>query len=311
MSKHELDAAYVAAMKQHIAQIRHEVALRMRRRHESLARRFLRLADERPSRDVECDTSCSHLPPASRCPGSDISPDTPSTRRPSFSSLAWLVTIVFLMSLVRDASADSRRGFDDDDDDHDVELDIDVDVGIARRDGRRSRDGRDAVGDADDAIDVAAGASPIFSMRAPPIAEVVEAAYVAAGLDRDPTKSWSRRARAAALIPWVSLRAGWDASWREDDADVGRSRDFEVRATWRLDRLVFDGRELQVSSIDMARRRERRRLATRVIRAYFTWRKLSAAAGHEPRAALAAEAALAELDALTDGWFSERAKSPR
>jgi hypothetical protein len=155
----------------------------------------------------------------------------------------------------------------------------------------------------------------VATPRPPPIAEVLEAAYATAGLDRDPTPSWRRRARVAGLIPWVTVRTGWDANWREEETDVGRSRTFEVRATWRLDRLLFDGRELQMSSIDAARRRERRRLASRVIQAYFTWRKLTARADSERRYALAAEAATAELDALTDGWFSgwfsDRGKSGR
>jgi hypothetical protein len=148
---------------------------------------------------------------------------------------------------------------------------------------------------------------------APPIAEVLDAAYDAAGLDRDPTKSWIRRARVAGLIPWVSVKTGWDQSWHDDEpGDVGRSRTFEVRATWRLDRLLFDGRELQMSSIDMARRRERRKLASRVIRAYFIWRKVMAvAANGSGRGGLAVEAATAELDAVTDGWFSERMNSSR
>jgi hypothetical protein len=151
--------------------------------------------------------------------------------------------------------------------------------------------------------------------RPPPIAEVLEAAYAAAGLDRDPTRSWKRRARAAGLIPWITVRTGWDANWREEETDVGRSRTFEVRATWRLDRLLFDGRELQMSSIDAARRRERRRLASRVIQTYFAWCKVTARASRDGRFALAAEAATAELDALTDGWFSgwfsDRTKSGR
>ena len=171
----------------------------------------------------------------------------------------------------------------------------------------------DSTAELDDvAIDVDVS---IGTLRPPPIAEVLEAAYAAAGLDRDPTQSWRRRARVAGLIPWVTVRTGWDANWREEETDVGRSRTFEVRATWRLDRLLFDGRELQMSSIDAARRRERRRLASRVIQAYFTWRKLSARAATQSRYALAAEAATAELDALTDGWFSgwfsDRGKSAR
>ena len=171
-------------------------------------------------------------------------------------------------------------------------------------------DSEDSVADLDLAIEPDASVS-----KPPPIAEVLEAAYAAAGLDRDPTKSWIRRARVAGLIPWITVRTGWDANWRDEQTDVGRSRTFEVRATWRLDRLLFDGRELQMSSIDAARRRERRRLASRVIQSYFAWRKLTARAARDGRFALAAEAATAELDALTDGWFSgwfsDRAKSAR
>jgi hypothetical protein len=172
---------------------------------------------------------------------------------------------------------------------------------------RADERGADIGIDVDVAIEVGA--------RPPPIAEVLETAYTAAGLDRDPTPSWRRRARVAGLIQWVTVRTGWDANWREEETDVGRRRTFEVRATWRLDRLLFDGRELQMSTIDAARRRERRRLASRVIQAYFSWRKVSARAARDGRFALAAEAATAELDALTDGWFSEmvsdRGKSAR
>lgn len=128
----------------------------------------------------------------------------------------------------------------------------------------------------------------------PPVGEVLSAAYAAAGLDRAPSRGWVRRARLGGLVPLVSVRAGRNARWQDIDPDVGRGATVEVRATWRLDRLVFDGRELQVASIEAARRRERRALSGRVIRLYFAWRR-------GPRA----EEAAAELDALTDGWFSE------
>ncbi|HEU0031811.1 MAG TPA: hypothetical protein VFQ53_14335 [Kofleriaceae bacterium] len=139
---------------------------------------------------------------------------------------------------------------------------------------------------------------------APSIGAVLAAAYASAGLDRDPSRSWIRRARLAGLVPWLTVRTGRDTSWQDNDPDVDHGLALEVRATWRLDRLVFDSRELQVASIDAARRRERRRLASRVIRAYFTWRR---AAGHasDPAAAVRADEAAAELDALTDGAFSE------
>lgn len=140
---------------------------------------------------------------------------------------------------------------------------------------------------------------------APPIASVLVAAYRTAGLDRDPGKGFVRRARLAGLVPMLSLRAGTNTSWHvEDDPKIGRGTAYEARATWRLDRLVFDGRELQVAAMSASRRRERRRLANRVIRAYFTWRRATMA-----RSEVRAEEAAAELDAMTDGWFTEARRS--
>lgn len=146
-----------------------------------------------------------------------------------------------------------------------------------------------------------------IAATAPPIAEVLAAAYASAGLDRHPGRGWIRRTRLAGLIPWVTVRAARDTSWQDAQSEVGHGEVLEVRATWRLDRLLFDGRELQVATIEAARRRERQRLATRVIHCYFTWRRAAASAGGgsgERRVARAAEA-IAELDALTDGWFSD------
>ena len=140
---------------------------------------------------------------------------------------------------------------------------------------------------------------------APPIASVLVAAYRTAGLDRDPGKGFVRRARLAGLVPMLSLRAGTNTSWHvEDDPKIGRGTAYEARATWRLDRLVFDGRELQVAAMSASRRRERRRLANRVIRAYFTWRRATMA-----RWEVRAEEAAAELDAMTDGWFTQARRS--
>lgn len=152
----------------------------------------------------------------------------------------------------------------------------------------------------------AAMRAPVERVAAPPIAAVLTAAYAAAGLDRTLGPGFVRRARLGGLVPWISVRTGTDARWREADPDVGRGTMVEVRATWRLDRLVFDPRELQVAAMDVTRRRERRRLADQVIRTYFAWRRaLSASSPASPRAASGAEQAAAELDALTDGWFSE------
>ncbi|TMQ14887.1 MAG: hypothetical protein E6J91_14350 [Deltaproteobacteria bacterium] len=164
-----------------------------------------------------------------------------------------------------------------------------------------------AVGDASDDLELA---GPVLAVRGPMVGAVLGAAYAAAGLDRDPQGGWIRRARLAGLVPWITVRTTRDTSWQDDHSEVGHGTSLELRATWRLDRLMFDSKELQVAALEAARRRERRRLATRVIRAYFTWRRAANAAAADERAATRADEAAAELDALTDGWFSEQLRPP-
>ena len=137
---------------------------------------------------------------------------------------------------------------------------------------------------------------------------VVSAAYRASGLAASDERatSWRWRTHLAALVPSISVRDGRDATWRDiSDPTIGYVSVFSVAATWRLDRLVFDPNELRISAIEAARRRERRRVAATAIHAYFAWRHASLAAARDPRWGLRAEEAAAELDALTDGWFSE------
>ncbi len=138
----------------------------------------------------------------------------------------------------------------------------------------------------------------------PAIQDVLAAAYATAGLARDPSQGWIRRARLSGLVPWLTVRTTRDTSWQDDQSEVGHGTTLELRATWRLDRLVFDSRELQVSSVEAGRHRDRRRLATRVIRTYFAWRRAGTGSDDERSATRRAEAT-AELDALTDGWFSD------
>ncbi len=179
-------------------------------------------------------------------------------------------------------------------------------------------DDDEAIIEMDVDVDVTAdppGVQRVRGSTAPAIGDVLEAAYTAAGLDRDPARGWVRRARIAGVVPWITVRTGRDTSWHDDDPAIGHGTALEIRATWRLDRLVFDGRELQVASIEAARRRERRRLASRVIRTYFTWQRAARAAqvgSSVPSGAMSrAEEAAAELDALTDGWFSDELAVPR
>ena len=153
-----------------------------------------------------------------------------------------------------------------------------------------------------------AASAPVAGPR---VGEVLEAAYRAAGLDRDRSHGLSRRARLAGLVPSLTVRTGRNTSWQDADPQVDRGTTVEARATWRLDRLVFDGRELQAASMQAARGRERRQLASRVIRAYFHWQRTARAAAAAPRWASRAEEAAAELDALTDGWLSAELAHPR
>jgi hypothetical protein len=174
-----------------------------------------------------------------------------------------------------------------------------------RADAEQGADHANAAG-SDQAAPDAVLAAPRVPVTGPSIDAVLSAAYTAAGLDRDPGRSWIRRARVAGLLPWVAVRTARNTSWHDEDSEVGHGESLEVRATWRLDRLLFDSHELQIASIQAARRRERRGLATQVIRSYVAWRRAAegaSAAGDDRMTGPAAEAA-AELDALTDGWFS-------
>ena len=161
-----------------------------------------------------------------------------------------------------------------------------------------------------DAIDAELD-EPRRAVHGPGVGAVLAAAYAAAGLDHDPQDSWIRRARLAGLVPWVTVRTTRDTSWQDDNSDVGHSTSLELRATWRLDRLLFDGRELQVAAVETARHRERRRLATRVIRAYFAWRRAARIASDDERVTTRIAETVAELDALTDGWFGRQLRPPR
>jgi hypothetical protein len=141
---------------------------------------------------------------------------------------------------------------------------------------------------------------------APPIALVIGAAHRVAGLADDPTTSWRRRSRMASLVPSISVRVGQNQSWRDvSDPTISHGVGVDVRASWQLDGLLFDSNEPRIATLDIARRRERRRLAAHVVRLYFDWVAARAAAERDVSAVLDAAAKAAELDALTDGWFSQ------
>jgi hypothetical protein len=141
---------------------------------------------------------------------------------------------------------------------------------------------------------------------APPVRDVVAAAYRTAGVGDDPIASWRRRSRWSALIPLVSARAGQNQAWRDvEDPTISHGVGLDVRAAWHLERLLYDPNEPRIAMLDVARRRERRRVAALAIHLYFDWVAARVAANADVRAELEAQEKLAELDALTAGWFSE------
>jgi hypothetical protein len=192
---------------------------------------------------------------------------------------------------------------------------------------------RSGAGDGGDVID--AGFEPAWSddaacacdaadfaravASAPALPAIVAAAQRAAGLAHDPVPSWRTRSRWSALVPSLSARIGNSQSWREvTDPTVSRAISYDVRASWRLDRLVYDPSAPRFTAFDIQRRRERRRIAASVTHEYFAWLSARAAqlgaatnpdrnagtASGTARALIQAQRARAELDALTDGWFS-------
>ena len=149
-------------------------------------------------------------------------------------------------------------------------------------------------------------ATPCVCPRALPftIAEVTAAAVRAAGLEHDPTGGWNTRARLAGLVPMFSARVGRNLTWKEvDDPTLGYTNMYDVRGTWHLERLLFDPNEIRIAAIDVSRRREKRRVEMLAAHTYLAWAKV-------PRTSEHAELLAADLDALTDGWFSRAVAKP-
>jgi hypothetical protein len=154
---------------------------------------------------------------------------------------------------------------------------------------------------------------------APALPAVIATAYRTAGLADDPVPSWRTRSRWSALVPTLSSRIGNSQSWRDvTDPTVNRALSYDVRASWRLERLVFDPNEPRFNAFDLARRRERRRIRAAVTHFYWSWLGARAALAsaeleqrRRPVAALQAQRSQSELDALTDGWFTDAADPVR
>jgi hypothetical protein len=169
------------------------------------------------------------------------------------------------------------------------------------------------------ALAPAAAAEPC---RAPPLRRVQAAARRAAGLDELPR--WRGRARAAALLPYLSLRAGRTLDWddtaltRATEPEVDHQVVLEARMTWRLDRLLYEPAEPRLLEAERAVARARAALDAEVTTLYFRWRRAELAREPAPdaevgdagdgaavrRVELDADEALAQLDARTGGWLA-------
>lgn len=119
----------------------------------------------------------------------------------------------------------------------------------------------------------------------PTVAAVQRAALRRAALEPRTTKAWLRRVRAAALLPTVMGQA----DLRSDQAfvldqeagtadalqqDLAGGSGFRVRATWQLDRLIFNPDELRAARAGLDVLDWRRSVLEDVTRLYFERRQL-------------------------------------
>ncbi len=95
---------------------------------------------------------------------------------------------------------------------------------------------------------------------------------------------------------------------------VDNNTDFEVKAVWRLNEIIYNSDMLNVAEEARVQIRERRDLLSNVNRLYFErQRLLDEGEGSPKNASLNRHIAevTAELDAFTGGWYSEQLKNRR
>jgi hypothetical protein len=130
------------------------------------------------------------------------------------------------------------------------------------------------------------------------------------------------RARTSAVLPELRLRVarivddGQSLMPTEYDptrvtATGGTTLWLDARATWRLDRLVFADEEVPLERMRHERAEAQAKLVKRVLEALFSWQKgmarmgdPAATAEQHLAATLQVLEAEAELDLMTDGWFT-------
>jgi len=163
----------------------------------------------------------------------------------------------------------------------------------------------------------------------PTIREVQEAAITYSRSHPDTVDSWRARARTSALLPQFQsrVRTDFDRDSRTrtnlDAADAVVVTDdndnsllLEVRATWDLDRVVFNPDELGVWRETMRMANLRDRVVDEVTRRYYERRRLQIDLELTPptnvadrvRKELRIQELTADIDAVTGGWFSKKLK---
>jgi hypothetical protein len=159
----------------------------------------------------------------------------------------------------------------------------------------------------------------------PSVAAVQEAALRRATLAPRTAERWLRRARAAALLPEVQIGLdlrndqGWQLDQAADDGDelsqdLGAGRNLQLRASWDLDRLIFNPDELRAAraALDLADVRER--LLVRVTQLYFERQQLlleiASLPARDGREAIGRHVRLAEVEAVLVGLTGLRFPRP-
>lgn len=154
--------------------------------------------------------------------------------------------------------------------------------------------------------------------------EAVKAALATAGFGVAQRRSDALVTRIAlsALLPDLTIRVGrstdqslrlsptYDDPYRYSEAG-GVGFWIDGRATWHLDRLLFDPNEIAVERLRAGRAEAAGKLAHRVLELLFDWQRgrraeenLALSDEEREAGALRALEAAVTLDLLTKGWFS-------
>lgn len=164
----------------------------------------------------------------------------------------------------------------------------------------------------------------------PSVREVQNVALEYAKANPERIDSWHARARANAALPQFRTQFDYDINQdlrtrtnldatdaRVITEDDDRSYEFQVRAQWDLDRLIFEPQELAVARESVRLASLRDRVLDEVTRRYFERRRLQIDLELSPptdlndriRKELRLQELSADIDALTGGWFSQKLKS--